>query len=234
MSNSARAQALVDELNSAYTHNGVAETLSAPPRFFALQADASEKSSIEEMVRNTVATFGRLDVVASNSGWTRLTNFNDLEENSNEDLWSKTYRCNVTAHFWLMNAAKPHLEAAKGAFVTTASLAGVVPGGSSLPYAISKAAQIYLVKTLSKVCAPHIRVNSVSPSLMLTDWGLQFSEEQQLAQAESSRLKRLIKVEVCVSPLRRCASCSPIHTGHRQRCSYASYERIHDRSKHSC
>lgn len=157
------------------------------------------------MVRSTVATFGRLDVVASNAGWTRLTNFYDMDENADEDLWSKTYRCNVTAHFWLMNAVKPHLEATKGAFVTTASLAGVVPGGSSLPYAISKAAQIYLVKTLSKICAPHIRVNSVSPSLMLTDWGLQFSEEQQLAQAESSRLKRLITVEVCVPALLQCA-----------------------------
>lgn len=205
MSNSARAQALVDELNSAYTHNGAVETASAPPRFVALQADASEKSSIENMVRKTVAIFGRLDVVASNSGWTRLTNFNDMDENADEDLWSKTYRCNVTAHFWLMNAVKPHLEATKGAFVTTASLAGVVPGGSSLPYAISKAAQIYLVKTLSKICAPHIRVNSVSPSLMLTDWGPQFSEEQQLAQAESSRLKRLITVEVCVPALLQCA-----------------------------
>ena len=193
MSNAARAEALVQELNSAY----LVETSSMSPRFFALQADASDKASIAVMVKRVIEVFGRLDVVASNSGWTRLTNFDDMDENGDEDLWSKTYRCNVTAHFWLMNAVKPHLEATKGAFVTTASLAGVVPGGSSLPYAISKAAQIYLVKTLSKVCAPHIRVNSVSPSLMLTDWGLQFSEEVQIAQAESSRLKRLITVEVC-------------------------------------
>jgi NAD(P)-dependent dehydrogenase (short-subunit alcohol dehydrogenase family) len=199
MSNSERAEALVEELNSAYIPIAAAETTFVQPRFFALRADASDKSSIEEMVQRTIAIFGRLDVVASNSGWTRITNFNDLDENSDEDLWSKTYRCNVMAHFWLMNSVKPHLEVTKGAFVTTASLAGVVPGGSSLPYAISKAAQIYLVKTLSKVCAPHIRVNSVSPSLMLTDWGLQFSEEQQLAQAESSRLKRLITVEVGIS-----------------------------------
>ena len=204
MSNSDRAEALVKELISAYPPIVAAETPSLHPRFFALQADASDKTSIRRIVRDTVATFGRLDVVASNSGWTRITNFNDLDENSDEDLWSKTYQCNVTAHLWLMNAVKPHLEANKGAFVTTASLAGVVPGGSSLPYAISKAAQIYLVKTLSKVCAPHIRVNSVSPSLMLTDWGLQFSEEQQLAQTESSRLKRLISVEVRVSSVRQC------------------------------
>jgi NAD(P)-dependent dehydrogenase (short-subunit alcohol dehydrogenase family) len=198
MSNSERAKALVEELNSAYAHFEMEGSSCVQPRFFALQADASDKTSIDGMVRSTIATFGRLDVVASNSGWTRITNFNDLDENSDEDLWSKTHRCNVTAHFWLMKAVKPHLEATKGSFVTTASLAGVVPGGSSLPYAISKAAQIYLVKTLSKVCAPHIRVNSVSPSLMLTDWGLQFSKEQQFSQAESSRLKRLITVEVGV------------------------------------
>jgi len=203
MNNSSRAEALVEELNNAHTARTAVGAAPAPPRFFALQADASSKASIVKMVERVVAIFGRIDVVASNSGWTRITNFNDMDENSDEDLWSKTYRCNVTAHFWLMNAVKPHLEATKGAFVTTASLAGVVPGGSSLPYAISKAAQIYLVKTLSKVCAPHIRVNSVSPSLMLTDWGLQFSEEQQHAQAESSRLKRLITVQVRVSSLVR-------------------------------
>jgi NAD(P)-dependent dehydrogenase (short-subunit alcohol dehydrogenase family) len=202
MNNATRAEALIDELNSAFGStevSGAGATPPTQPRFSLLQADASNKSSIGKMVESVIATFGRLDVVASNSGWTRLTNFDDMDENADEDLWSKTYRCNVTAHFWLMHAVKPYLEATKGAFVTTASLAGVVSGGSSsLPYAISEAAQIYLVKTLSKVCAPNIRVNSVSPSLMLTDWGLQFSEEQQLAQAEASHLKRLITVQVCL------------------------------------
>lgn len=200
MRNTGRAEAFVEELNSTYVSAEVEGTLPTVPRFFALQADASNKSAITEMVQSVVTVFGRLDAIVSNSGWTRITNFSDMDDNSDEDLWSRTYRCNVTAHFWLMHAAKPHLNAARGAFVTTASLAGVVPGGSSLPYAISKAAQIYLVKTLSKVCAPNIRVNSVSPSLMLTDWGLQFSEEQQLAQAAASRLQRLITVQVrCTS-----------------------------------
>jgi NAD(P)-dependent dehydrogenase (short-subunit alcohol dehydrogenase family) len=210
MSNASRAEALVQELNTTYLPTAALDTTPLSPRFFAVQADASDKSSIAEMVKRVIEVFGRLDVVASNSGWTRLTNFDDMDENADEDLWSKTYRCNVTAHFWLMNAVKPHLEATKGAFVTTASLAGVVPGGSSLPYAISKAAQIYLVKTLSKVCAPHIRVNSVSPSLMLTEWGLQFSEEVQLAQAESSRLKRLITVEVYIFVLVGCTVYSQL------------------------
>lgn len=39
---------------------------------------------------------------------------------------------NVKSHLWLMHAAKPHLEEAEGAFVTTASLAGIKLSGSSL------------------------------------------------------------------------------------------------------
>ncbi|KAI5275929.1 hypothetical protein E4T47_01101 [Aureobasidium subglaciale] len=95
-----------------------------------------------------------------------------------------------------MHAAEPYLETTKSSFVTTASLAGIKPGGSLLPYAISKAAQIHLVKTLAKVCAPNIRLNSVSPALMLTDWGLQFSEEDQRAQAEANQLRRLDVADV--------------------------------------
>jgi NAD(P)-dependent dehydrogenase (short-subunit alcohol dehydrogenase family) len=182
------------------------------------------------MVNTVIATFGRLDVVASNSGWTRITTFDDIDDNMDDDLWDRTYRCNVKAHFWLMHAVKPYLDATKGSFVTTASLAGVKPGGSSLPYAISKAAQIYLVKTLSKVCAPNIRVNSVSPALMLTDWGLQFDEKEQLAQAERNGLKRLVTIQVHTF----IKTCSRLNinmcSGHRKCRSNAALERVYDRT----
>ncbi|KAJ4370422.1 hypothetical protein N0V83_004940 [Neocucurbitaria cava] len=199
--NATRADALIEELNSTFGSTGELPEPLDPTRFVALQADVSDRPSILRLVRDVIALFGRLDAVASNAGWTRVTDFNDIDDNMDDDLWDRTYQCNVKAHFWLMQAAKPHLEASHGAFVTTASLAGVKPGGSSVPYAISKAAQIHLVKTLSLICAPKIRVNSVSPSLMLTDWGLQFPVEQQLATREATRLKRLVTVEVRVPPL---------------------------------
>lgn len=231
MSNTSRANALIKELNSSYGTNEAIEETTSQPRFLALKADASDKSSIEKMVSTVIATFGRLDVVASNSGWTRITTFDDLDDNMDDDLWDRTYQCNVKAHFWLMRAAKPYLEATKGCFVTTASLAGVKPGGSSLPYAISKAAQIYLVKTLYKVCAPNIRVNSVSPALMLTDWGLQFDEKEQLAQAERNKLKRLVTIQV-FTPIRVYYQLDVnIVSGHRKCRSNAALERVYDRTK---
>jgi NAD(P)-dependent dehydrogenase (short-subunit alcohol dehydrogenase family) len=139
---------------------------------------------------------GRLDVVISNAGWTRITNFLNFSEGTLESDWDTCFTYNVKSHLWLMEFSKPHLEAVEGSFVSTASLAGVKPSGSSLPYSVTKAAQIHLVKGLAVICGPKIRVNCVSPGLLLTDWGMQFSEEQKGKALEGTRLKRLPRVEV--------------------------------------
>jgi len=59
------------------------------PRFAALRADVGDKAALQELVRETVSQFGRLDVVISNAGWTRITDFNNLEEGMIEEDWDK-------------------------------------------------------------------------------------------------------------------------------------------------
>jgi NAD(P)-dependent dehydrogenase (short-subunit alcohol dehydrogenase family) len=146
------------------------------PRFHAIKADCSKRSEIERLVSETVSKMGRLDVVVSNAGWTRLTNFFDLEQQVVEDDWDRCFNVNVKSHLWLLYAAKPHLEKTAdeggvgGAFVTIASLAGVRPSGSSLPYSVTKAAEIHLTKGLAMICGRKVRCNSVSPGLMMTEW----------------------------------------------------------------
>ncbi|KAF7529439.1 hypothetical protein G7054_g9857 [Neopestalotiopsis clavispora] len=102
---------------------------------------------------------------------------------------------NVKSHLWLMHAARKHLDETEGAFITTASLAGVSHSGSSLAYSVTKAAQIHLVKALANMAAPKIRVNSVSPGLLLTEWGDRFSDEAKEANLQKTKLKRLATVE---------------------------------------
>ena len=75
---------------------------------------------------------GRLDIVISNAGWTRVTDFNRFEEALEDDDWDRCFLCNVKAHLWLMAAARDELEKNEGAFVSTASVAGVKPSGSSV------------------------------------------------------------------------------------------------------
>ncbi len=155
-----------------------------------------DRSAIQRLVSETVKQFGRLDVVVSNAGWTRITNFSDLEDAMVDEDWDKCFLYNVKAHLWLCHAAKAELEKSEGAFITTASLAGIKPSGSSLAYSVTKAAAIHLSKGLAVICAPKIRVNSLSPGLILTEWGMKFSEEKREGARKATKLQRLATIEV--------------------------------------
>lgn len=188
---------MLDELHDVPNTYGTADSAQSP-RFDAIQADVGDRSSIQRLVQETISRFGRLDVVVSNAGWTRVTNFNNLDEGMVDEDWDKCFLYNVKSHLWLMHAARDELEKTEGAFVTTASVAGVKPSGSSLPYAVTKSAAIHLSKSLAVICSPKIRVNSVSPGLLLTEWGKKFGPEKIEAATNATKLKRLATVEVRV------------------------------------
>ncbi|KAI9166929.1 short-chain dehydrogenase [Paramyrothecium foliicola] len=188
-SNSERAERLVDELHA------ISPLPTSRDNFMAIKADVAERAELTRLVEDAVTAMGRLDVVFSNAGWTRFRNINDLNDNVVEDDWDRCFNMNVKSHLFLMHAARPHLDQAEGSFITTASLAGLKVSGSSLAYSVTKAAQIHLVKGLAVAAGPKIRVNCVSPGLMLTDWGHQFSEEKQEQVRQSTRLQRLPTVE---------------------------------------
>ncbi|KIL83889.1 hypothetical protein FAVG1_12866 [Fusarium avenaceum] len=167
-----------------------------------IQANTCDKAQIRSLVDEAASRFGgRLDVVISNVGWTRMRQFSDIDDNVDEDDWDRCYVANVKSHLWLFHAAKEYLEesnkreAGGAIFVTTASLAGVVPSGSSIPYAVTKAAQIHLGKCLAKVAAPSIRVNTISPGILLTEWGLTFPAERLEIARNTNKLKRFATVE---------------------------------------
>ncbi|KAK0630020.1 hypothetical protein B0T17DRAFT_589640 [Bombardia bombarda] len=190
-SNRDRADSLVDELESISTLTKSSEK----PDYQAIQADLSKRDDILRLVSDTVASMGRLDVVFSNGGWTRYRGMAGLDDNVDEEDWDRCFNMNVKSHLWLMHAAKSHLDESEGAFITTASLAGLRVGGSSLAYSVTKAAQIHLAKGLALLAAPKIRVNTVSPGLMLTEWGLKFPVEKQEEARDRTPLKRLATVE---------------------------------------
>ncbi|TGO27326.1 hypothetical protein BPAE_0044g00610 [Botrytis paeoniae] len=186
-----KAQDLVDELGDL-TRRKLSDS-EEKDVITAIKADMSKKDEVERLVKESVEIWGRLDVVVSNHGWTQIRNFQDLDDNIVEEDWDRCFNMNVKSHLWLFHAAKPHLEKADGSFISTASIAGVKPGGSSMAYSVTKAAQIHLIKSLALTST--IRVNSVSPGLMLTDWGLQFPESKVEGVKKKSTLGRLATVE---------------------------------------
>lgn len=57
-----------------------------------------------------------------------------------------------------------------GAFIMTSSIAGIAVSGSSLPYCVTKAAQLQLMRVFAASQGPKVRCNAVCPGLLLTEW----------------------------------------------------------------
>src|SRR3954464_206461 len=135
-----------------------------------VQGDISVDADVSRLVEETVAHFGRLDVLVNNAGTTVRIPHHDLEA-ATPEIFRRLYDVNVVGTWALTVAAMPHLRASgAGCVVNVSSLAGVRPTGSSIPYAASKAALNHVTRLLANVVGPEVRVNAVGPGLVDTPW----------------------------------------------------------------
>ncbi len=135
-----------------------------------VQADVSDPTSAERLVAAAVGRYGRLDILVNNAGTTAVIPHHDLDAATNE-IWERILRVNVLGTWNVTKAAVPHLRAAgDGVVLNITSVAGVRPVGSSIPYAVSKAALNHLTALLANVLGPEIRVHAVAPGLIDTPW----------------------------------------------------------------
>lgn len=168
----------------------VAELRAAGREAAAFQADLEQTAEAERLVGGVASAYGRLDLLIHNAGTTRFIPFSDLDA-VDETIWDELFAVNTRAAFFLARAAAPLLrQNGGGQIITTSSVAGIKPVGSSLPYSVSKAALIHLTKGLAVALAPDIRVNTVAPGLLITRWVAGFSEEQLKRMSESVPLKK--------------------------------------------
>ena len=134
------------------------------------QADVSKDEDCLRMVDETLAKWGRLDVLVNNAGTTKFVQHPDLDGLSSEDF-HHIYGVNVIGPFQMVRAAHDALKASgNGSIVNVASIAGVKGVGSSIAYAASKGALITMGKSLARVMGPEVRVNTVCPGFITGDW----------------------------------------------------------------
>ena len=134
-----------------------------------VQADISDKAQGQHLIDETLKTFGKLDILVNNAGWTTLVQHGDLDGLTDE-IFDKTFKVNVYGTWWLTKAAIPYLRNSDdGNVVNITSIAGVRPVGSSMAYAMTKAALNHMTVLLAKSYGP-VRFNAVAPGLVQTPW----------------------------------------------------------------
>jgi NAD(P)-dependent dehydrogenase (short-subunit alcohol dehydrogenase family) len=128
-------------------------------------ADLAELDNAELIVKQTIAHFGRLDVLVNNVGVHFQTHAADK---SSFELFQKTFNINVASVIKTTMEAVPHLERTEGRIVFVSSTASVKPAANGYAYRVSKAALSSYAKCLAIDIAPRVRVNIVSPGPVAT------------------------------------------------------------------
>ena len=112
----------------------------------AFALDVSDENQVKNVVREILDEFGRIDFVCSNAG---IGGTDGILEVTNE-VWQKIYGINVLSHVYLARAVFPAMiERGSGAFLVTASAAGLLTHPTAVPYAVSKHAAVALAENLA-------------------------------------------------------------------------------------
>ena len=172
------ASVLVNSARSVDEGEAVAASL---PDAHYVQGDITEEGVPERLVTAALERWGRLDTLVNNAGTTAVIPHHDLQAAS-VDVWRRIFEVNVFGTWAVSVAAMPALREARGAIVNVASVAGVRPTGSSVPYAASKAALNHMTALLAKVVGPEVRVNAVAPGLVDTPWTADWDVVREVVQ----------------------------------------------------
>lgn len=142
-----------------------------------VQADVSIEEDIAKMFEQTIAAFGRLDVLVSNAGMQVDAKFLDMTLAQ----WQKVIDVNLTGQFLCTReAARQFVKQAQadpaqvphkaiGKIVMMSSVHDIIPWAGHVNYAASKGGVMMLMRSISQELAPQgIRINSVSPGAIRT------------------------------------------------------------------
>ena len=140
----------------------------------AIATDVKIPEQVDNMVKQTVNNFGRLDIMINNAG--RGIPTEPLEISIKE--WNHVLKLNLTGVFLgCIAAGKVMIEQKQGKIINIASTAGVVGSPGMMHYSVAKAGVIMLTKNLATSWAEHnINVNCIAPGFTLTErvikWGI--------------------------------------------------------------
>jgi len=156
-----------------------------------IQASAADTDAVEAAAASVAETEGRLDVLVNNAARTKVIPHADMDA-LDDDLFDAILQTNVRGTFATIRAFRHLLaEGDGGLVVNISSLAARMAGGSNVAYCASKAAMDNMTVSLARALAPKIRVNSVAPGLVDTEFTKNWDPEVRRRYIERTPLQTL-------------------------------------------
>jgi NAD(P)-dependent dehydrogenase (short-subunit alcohol dehydrogenase family) len=160
------ADVLISYLNE---HDDAQETAKwveqAGRKAVLVSGDLAEAAHCREVVDRAVQEFGRIDVLVSNAAFQAT---HESIEDISDDEWNHTVATNLSAYFFLVKAAIPHMPEG-GSIIGTTSVNSDTPVPQLLPYDATKGGIANMSAALAGLLAEKgIRANSVAPGPIWT------------------------------------------------------------------
>ena len=138
-------------------------------RALVVQADVGDREAVEQMVADSVAFLGALDIAVANSGVAaRVATVAETDPAE----WRRVLATDLDGPFWTARAAIPHVVARRGTMLFISSIGADMAGPGGAPYYVAKAGVNSLMKVLAKeVAHAGVRVNAIAPGVVRSDMG---------------------------------------------------------------
>jgi len=156
-----------------------------------IRTDVSQEAQVEDLMKKTVAQFGRLDLVVNNAGIEgKDQEIKDIEEREFEEVLSN----NLKSVIFGIKHAIPRISD-RGSIMSTASYAGLFGTPMYGNYIMSKAGIIGLTKKAAAELAPRkIRVNCICPGTMDTPMIYKSGQAAEVELALAKKLQPLARL----------------------------------------
>ena len=157
----------------------VSEILKSGGNAYSLQANVSEESSVNELIKAVLNRSQRIDVLVNNAG---ITKDGLLMRMKTED-WQSVINLNLTGAFLTTRAvARAMLKQKKGRIINITSVVGLIGNAGQANYSSAKAGLIGLTKSTAREFASRgITVNAVAPGFISTDMTKDLNNEEILS-----------------------------------------------------
>lgn len=155
-----RSQAKLDKIAD--------EVRSIGSKSLAIATDVTDPEQVDRMINQTVAEFGKVDIMVNNAGGAM---FIKPPEKLEPAEWNAAIALNLTSVFLCSAAAgKVMMEHGGGRIINISSVAGMRLSPAFVHYGAAKAGVINLTKSLAVCWGPHdINVNCIAPGLTATE-----------------------------------------------------------------
>ena len=155
------ARVVIADIRDSAGEETVSQIEASGGKAIFIHTDVTKSLEVERLIRMTIQTYGKLDILCNNAG---VPQTRKPVETIEEEEWDRIYAVHAKGAFLGAKYAVPEMKMNGGSIINTASATAVRVRPYMAAYGSSKGAVVVLTKTLALELAPYkIRVNCINP-----------------------------------------------------------------------